>query len=394
MRSAKSAAVIAEYNPFHNGHAYQLAEIRRTHEYVTVIMSGAFVERGDAAILGKRTRTQAALAHGADLVLELPTVFALNTAERFAWGAVSILARLGVCDTLFFGAENPDVKRLTRAAATLNNEPPEVSAEIKRLLSEGVGYAAARERAYAGLIEPELLREPNNILGIEYIKALQSLGSEITPVAIERTAGHGAAAHSGRYASATYIRGLYRSGGDISPFVPEDIAAAFSDDAVPKYDIRALDGAVTAFLRSADPEYIAQFDGMGEGLQNRIKAAARSEWTIEGICEAAATKRYTKSRIRRAVLAAFLGLTPDLARTAPEYARVLGANRRGFELIRQIKQGSDIAVITKAADFAPNAMFELDVRAGDIAALCASVGEYRRAGRDFTDFPVIVQSSK
>ncbi len=385
VNGKKAAAVIAEYNPFHLGHKYQLDMIRRTHEYIMVIMSGAFVQRGDAAVFDKRFRAERALEGGADLVAELPAVFAMNTAERFAFGGVSLADRTRICDTLFFGAETEDMPSLEGAAELIANEPPEVSAAIKEYLSAGMSYASARERAYGSRIKEGILSRPNNILAVEYIRALKALGSDIKPAVIKRVgAGHDTKGAADGFASASYIRELIREGKDVSALTGYDI----KDASV--YDISALDTAVAAYFRMTPPETIKKAGNMGEGLENRLLRAARENCTVDGICRAAKTARYTMSRIRRSVLCAYLGFGSEYSKKPPAYIRVLGANDRGFEMIKEIKRRSELTVITKAADYGNfDGMFALDIKAADAAALCASDKSRTKAGRDFTEFPVI-----
>ena len=175
-------AVIAEYNPFHFGHRYQLEQIKKHSDAAVVIMSGPFVQRGEAAITDKWTRARAALLNGADLVLELPVIFALASAREFASGAVSLLDRTRAIDKLCFGTESGDAEALIKAAEIIENEPPQVSGKIKALVSEGMSYPAARELAFSELVPGGLLSSPNNILAIEYIRALMRIDSAIEPM--------------------------------------------------------------------------------------------------------------------------------------------------------------------------------------------------------------------
>lgn len=391
----KIAAVIAEYNPFHNGHRYQLETIKKTHKYVIAVMSGSFVQRGDVAILDKWLRAEAAVRGGADLVAELPAAFALNNAERFAFGAVSLINALNVCDTLFFGSETNDLNALVHAAEILSEEPAEARKKLKNLLDSGAAYPVAREKAFSGFIKKGLMRTPNNILGIEYIKALRSLGSNIQPAAIKRIgSAHNSAKPIDGYASASYIRNSLGGGTVLSEFTDKFIYSALINPMTAKYKIDRLDTAITAFLRTSPPEYISRFNEVGEGLENRLIHCARQHSSFSEICTAAGTKRYTMSRIRRAVLSAFLGITPQTGRLTPRYLRILASGERGFEIINRIKNSSDITIITKAADYKKDdPLFITDVRATDIAALCASLPSARTAGQDFTTAPVIVHGS-
>ena len=208
----KITGIIAEYNPFHNGHKYQIEEAKKFSDAVVVIMSGSFVQRGSIAITDKWTRAKVAAENGADLVLELPVIYSLNTAQRFAKGAVEILDRTNVIDYLCFGSESGNVDELTKVADMLINEPEDVSEKIKKFIAEGISYPAARQKAFRGLIDEEILSSPNNILALEYIKALIEIESSIEPVTVKRygTDYHDEFAKNG-IASASAIRSMIKN---------------------------------------------------------------------------------------------------------------------------------------------------------------------------------------
>lgn len=384
----KVTGVIAEYNIFHNGHKYQIDKIRNNSDAVVAIMSGSFVQRGAVAIADKWTRAKAALICGVDLVIELPVIYSLNTAQRFAQGAVSILDALGVADELCFGSECGNIDELYRAAEILNNEPEDVSAKIKILISKGECYPTARAAAYDGLISNELLALPNNILAIEYIRAINAAGSAIKPVTIKRRwASHDSIEANNGFASAAAIRKMMTAGEDISKFVPIEVYEIMKNADAP-YSQKNLDAAVTAFLRLADTEYLAKINGVSEGLENRIKTAAASADSIEEIADKIKTKRYTRTRINRIIFSALLGLTKDLCALPPSYVRVLGMNPTGRILLREINQKCALPVIIKTADYKKDdKIFEAEIRATDIASLCSPDASKRTGGRDFTTPP-------
>ena len=372
-------AVIAEYNPFHFGHRYQLEQIKKHSDAAVVIMSGPFVQRGEAAITDKWTRARAALLNGADLVLELPVIFALASAREFASGAVSLLDRTRAIDKLCFGTESGDAEALIKAAEIIENEPPQVSGKIKALVSEGMSYPAARELAFSELFPGGLLSSPNNILAIEYIRALMRIDSAIEPMPILREGSGYHDIEVNKFASASGIRSRIFSGQDISELLP-----------CPDFEIYStsvLDTAVTACLRTMAPERLAEINGVSEGLENRIIRAALMHSSINDIAAAVKTKRYTLTRIKRILLSSLLGITHELASMKPNYIRVLGMNVTGAEVLRLMKQ--NITVITKAADYKANdPVFAADIRAQNIFSLC---GDTKKGNEDLTTSPVIVK---
>ena len=377
----KVSAVITEYNPFHFGHKYQLSKMRELSDAVMVIMSGPFVQRGDAAVTDKWTRAKSALENGADLVVELPVIYALNSAREFADGAVSVLERTHAVDILCFGSECGDTELLAKSAHLLENEPPEVSAKIKRLIGSGASYPSARAEAFKGYIPAELLSKPNDILALEYIRSLMRRSSSITPHAIKRI---GAGYHDTviqPFASATGIRKKIFEGDDISELLPG------SDFDV--YDLSALDYAVIARLRCMSARELADINGVSEGMENRILNAALECSSISELAEAVKTKRYTMTRIRRVLLCALLNITKELAHSPAKYLRVLGMTAAGAEILRTIKQNSELTIITKTADYSEkDPVFAADIRAQDIFSLC---GKNKKGNADYTTSPVIVK---
>ncbi len=380
-------AVIAEYNPFHNGHKHQIEQIKKTGSAVVVIMSGAFVQRGSAAVCSKQARARLAVENGADLVLELPVCYALSSARSFADGAVKSLDATGVINYLCFGSESGDIEKLRSCAEAMVSEPPEVSAKIQSLISTGMTFAKAREAAYSDIIDTSVMREPNNILAVEYICSVMRLGSKIVPVTIPRVGTeHNDNFSVGGFASASYIRERIRDREAVSAFLPYNY-----ERLLPLYDFSLLDTAVIAKLRMMQPSDLRGIFGIGEGIENKILSAARTCSSFSELCGAVKSKRYTLSRIRRCVICAFLGISSELANSDPSYIRVLASNRIGFDILSEMKHRSSLPVITKAADFdRDNPMFKLDILASDIAALCCTDEHLRRAGTDFLDYPVII----
>lgn len=378
MNSFKITGIVAEYNPFHSGHAYQISKIKS--DAVVAVMSGSFVQRGDVAVADKWTRARYAVAGGVDLVIELPAVFALNTAQKFALGAVSLLDRMGI-DEICFGSECGDINSMMQAAQLMENEPQEISLEIKRLVSTGISYPAAREKAYREKIAPGILAAPNNILGIEYLRALLRLKSNIKPITVMRYgAGYNDMVPKNGTASASAIREILKNGKN---------AGNFTKFNAPPCDLSRLDSAVIAKLRMMTPEDLRKINDVNEGLENRILTAASECDSIEALTVKIKTKRYTMSRIKRILISSLLGFTSDLSAYLPDYIRVLAMNNTGKTVLKELKKRSQLPIIIKTADYKENSpLFAMDVRATDIAALCEN--DNRSGGRDYTTSPVIL----
>lgn len=378
----KIAAVIAEYNPFHWGHKYQLDCIKEQCDGVVAIMSGGFVQRGEPAVRDKWTRARSALLNGVDLVIELPCEYAVNTAEKFARGGVEIADAAGVVDCLVFGSESGDIGALVGAAKLLNNEPPEVSEKIREGLFSGMSYPAARKRAYEGKIARELISEPNNILATEYIRALLRLNSEIVPKTIRRIgAGYNDTACSAPVASAAAIRERMREGADYAGLLPHNVWELSEMSEAP--DIEALVPLLKYTVLSRGAEYIAEINDVTEGLENKIIAAVREKNSFYEIAGAIKSKRYTMSRIKRILISMLLDIKKEYH--APEYIRILGMNGMGRQILREMKKKARLPIVIKAADFS-SPMLKKDITATDVAYLCT---EKRTAGMDYLTSPVI-----
>lgn len=371
-----AVGVVAEYNPFHAGHALHIRETRRQMGDCAVIavMSGNFVQRGDCAVFDKWTRARAALEGGADLVLELPTVWAVSSAEGFARGAVELLAATGVVNCLSFGSECGDVEALRQVAACLDSE--RYQAGLRRFLDEGMPFAACRQAVVRELLgegTAALLAQPNNNLGIEYIRALNGLKSSIRPVTVLRMgAAHDGGEHPA-YPSASFVRERILSGA-----LPADNPAS----------LRYGERGALAILRSMDEAGFSALPDCGEGLAHRICGAVRRGRTLEEIYDLAKTKRYAHSRIRRAVLWGALGLKVSDRPDRPTYIRVLGANDRGREALREMKEKASLPVITKPAHGKGIPLLEREARCTDFYQLCRR--EPGPCGAEWTTNPVML----
>ena len=347
---ANVTGVVAEFNPFHNGHAALVRAARKQGaDAVVAVMSGNFVQRGEPAVTDKRVRARAALLCGVDLVLELPLPGAMAPARRFARGAVEILAATGVVDNLIFGSECGDIALLERVAAAVDS--PEIRPAMKAALGEGMTFARAREQAVAQLLGAEtaaVLASPNNALAIEYLRARGELSWAARAATIRRVgAAHDSAETAGGIASASYLR---QHAGDFALLcrhIPERCAPVYAEAmAAGLYPLAParLDTAVLAHLRRLSPAELGGLPDLSEGLENRLYAAIRQAPTMEALTTLLKTKRYTMARIRRLVLSAFLGLTATDSLTPVPYIRVLGFTRAGRELLSPMKKACRLPV--------------------------------------------------
>ena len=376
----KVAGIVAEYNPFHRGHAYHIAETRRllgADCTVVCVMSGDFVQRGDVAVFDKFARAEMAVRGGADLVFELPLRWSLSSAEGFAHGAVRLLESTGVVTHLSFGSECGDVNRLLAAAAA--QRTPAFLEAFNAALAAGVSYPRAQELA-ARSAAPELadlLTQPNDTLALLYLDALWALDSRITPLAIPRVgAGHDAPGESD-YPSASRLRERLRAGERVSEWVPHlpEAQPVFLDD---------LEIAILSRLRMLPKEAFAALPCSSEGLENVLYNAVHSAAAFDGILAAAKSKRYPMSRLRRMLLCAALGVKKDAQ--AP-YLRVLAANERGRALLHTMRETATLPVITKPAAARENADFCLTADAHDLYVLAQSD---KTPGQDWRHTPAML----
>ncbi|WP_302822485.1 tRNA(Met) cytidine acetate ligase [Eubacterium callanderi] len=406
----QTQAIICEYNPFHNGHAYQIQAGKEAagSTHTLALMSGSVVQRGTFAVTDKWLRARTALLSGADLVCELPFCYAAQSAEYFAAGAVKILNATGVCDTLCFGSEAGDLEALSAVAQSLAFETPAFREALKAFLGQGLAFPKARELAFKathGEKSASYLREPNNILGIEYLKALRRTHSAIRPVTIKRqgNAYHDTQAQS-RYASATAIRQLLAAPGAgaqaLKPLLPYDPALLLSylkEARVPWEESYAK--ALLSQIHSQDLARFRTLPYMEKGLEFKLKKALGTSGSYDSIVDTLTSKRAPKSRIRRILMNLSMGFEArDLSRfAAPGFVpclRVLGFNEKGRALLKAIRERDGLPVITNTraniTRLSPDqrACFDFDARATDLFSLfCEKQYRYHR---DYTQNPVII----
>lgn len=364
----KTAAIICEFNPFHNGHKYLIDEVKNKYaDCVIAIMSGSFVQRGDIAIIDKFERAKAALQNGCDLVVELPTVFSLASAERFAQGGVQIANALNA-DFLCFGAENTDIEKLKRIGDTFGDENFRMN--LKKHLSNGEYYPKAVSLSIEDTLDKEyssLLNGPNNTLAIEYIKALKN--STISPVAIKRIGvDHDSTDTNDNIASATHIRNLIRN---------NTAYDNYTDMTISNYtDANKLETAILYRLRTMSKEEIENLPDVSEGFHNRIFECSRCSNSYEELLSKLKTKRYTLARTRRIIMYALLDITKGDIKGDIEYVRVLGMSEKGSTLLKN-------ATLPLVCNFPDNydtlsvdakRTLDIDLKAYEIASLASKNG--------------------
>lgn len=385
--------IIAEYNPFHNGHLYHIQKTKELTgaKYVVCVMSGNFVQRGNTSIVDKWSKAKMALANGVDLVLELPTVYSVSSAESFAMGAVKILENLKVVDTLSFGTETQDFAALNNIANVITEEPKEYTNLLKEELKKGISFPKARENALIQYLNDDkryknILNNPNNILGVEYLKALKKLKSNITPVAIKREkVYYNDNSIVDEFASATGIRKLVanRDFDGLIKVVPRtcyDIIKKEFEVGNIVFDIQKYEKEIFYALRKMSISEIAELPDVSEGLENSIKNAANFCNNINDFINIVKTKRYTQTRIQRILIFALLGITKkdvQAAKKVVPYARVLGFNQKGKLLLSGIAQNNPkMQVITSVKRFLDHntnrtykRMLEIDIFGTDVYTL-------------------------
>lgn len=368
--------IIAEFNPLHLGHKYLIDEAKK-HGAVVCAVSSNFVQRGDTAIFEKRTRAQMALRCGADLILEIPVCYSMSTAQNFALGGVSALLTVG-CDTLMFGSEVGDVELLLKTAEILLSD--NFSQKLSDKLKSGVTFAKARQSAAEECGAPTgILEGANNNLAIEYIIAAENLGARLNFMTVKRQGvSHDSnTAYSG-FASASLIREkLYVGDLDFAEkYMPKAAFSLIKEDEISK--IENLQTAILASLRIKNIDDFKRLPDISEGVENKLFSAIRVANTLNDVYNNIKSKRYTLARIRRMVLSAFLGADNTFFMQKPEYVRVLGFNKTGEAIIREMRKVSEIPIVLKATEISKlsekaQKMFALENKATDLYVLSLNV---------------------
>ncbi len=394
----KVSGIIAEYNPFHNGHKYHIEQTKlKTDSYVAVIMSGSLVQRGEFAAFSKHMRAHAALLNGADLVLELPCIYSAASAQRFASGAAAILDSLGVIDYLSFGSESGNLNSLSRAAEI--SQKLDKSKVTAQFLKTGMSYPAAKRAAMEKLYgNADIIDNPNDTLGIEYLCALKELDSKIEPIAVKREhIMHDSAEASGGFASASFIRSLIGKSVSADDLFPENIRALYNRETESghyKIDPRKFDIAAMYALKSLSPEDFSNLPDVSEGLENRLYESAQRAVSTDEFLSLVKTKRYTLARLRRIVIYALMGITKSDQRLKPSYVRVLGLNDNGKKILAKARKKSSIDFYTSFAKIEKSGgrIAQLDRKSTDLHNHLSITP--LSGGRDFYDNAIILNSEQ
>lgn len=400
---SKILAVISEYNPFHNGHLYHLNKSKQivNPDYSICIMSGNFVQRGEPAIIDKWSRTEIALKNGFDMVIELPTIYSISSAENFAQGAIKILSNFNDV-TLSFGSESGDLSSFNEIVDVLLKEPPKYVTILNHELSKGLSYPKARENAllfylldikkYSGLVST-----PNNILAIEYLKAIKKIKSKVLPITIKRIGtDYNSLKYKGRLASATAIRDMIEKEQSVKPLVPKssfNILNYNMEHGKSVSGLKTFEKEIIYSLRKMTLSEIASLQDVSEGLENVIKKAANSCNNLEELIAMIKSKRYTESRIKRILLYSLLNITKKDIQNSYKinpYIRVLGVSPHGKILLSQMNSKNfKTPVITSVKKFIDDNknrvlqdMIEKDINASNIYTLGYEYDS--KANLDFT----------
>jgi predicted nucleotidyltransferase len=404
-----TVGIIAEYNPLHNGHVHHFTESKKLTgaESSIVIMSGPFTQRGEPAVVSKYARTEMALHMGADLVIELPVSYAVQPAEWFAYGAVSLLEATGVVDSLAFGSEAGTLSELLPLANYLAEESSELQTELRRRLALGESFPSAYSAAAASLLggpedaARELLRQPNNSLGLHYLISLRRISSSIKPFTVPRTGAgfHDPLQPGASIASATAIRRLLEDKGTPSSYMPEYSLQILERELAAGRGPVSLEGFSSQLFHLLSTMAAADLQALqdvNEGLENRLLRVMPQleRFSVNGLLDALKSKRYTRTRLQRMLLHVLLKhsrdeLSPSILAQGPGYIRVLGFRESGRKLLKQMKKSASLPVIMKPS-LLSHPQLERDLQAA--AAYAGAFRDPIRSDiyRDYLEPPVRV----
>ena len=392
--------IISEYNPLHNGHVYQMNEARKQSgaDALVCVMSGNYVQRGEAAVADKWLRARMALASGADLVVEIPTLFAMSGAQSFARAGVRLALASGI-DILSFGCETADLPLLRLLADFLAKEPEEYKLLLRAGLAQGKGFPASREEAVKELLgdrAAEALEQPGVILGVEYLMALQKYGAEKTEICLVQRIGtaHGEENAEGEYISASAIRRRLRAGLPYEEAMPQSSVQLWRQGAMP--DPSAFTKPFYWKLTEKGERVLAETPEIGEGLENRIVRCAKRYCSMEELVQEVSCKRYPAARIRRGLMNFCLGITEETRRrvgweNGPSYLRVLGIGPRGEELLKRIREKAELPILTQPAGELTSLsgqaqeLFREETRYTDYYTLAMPGGMWHGSGREYRE---------
>lgn len=355
----KIGALIAEFNPIHAGHRHLIDTIKRENDGVIAVMSGNFVQRGECAIFEKYDRATGAVSNGVDLVLELPVLYCLSSAEGFAKGGVEILNGCGLVNKLYFGSECGDIDALGKCAELLNKESESFSALLNEKLSAGMSFPKARQMAAEAVIkEASVLSEPNNILAVEYIRAVKKLGADISVHTIARAgSGYNDTRINGRFPSASAIRAKIEIGESANDYM------LYNYETSPVF-MKDFDVITASRLKTITKDELIKLPDCNEEIASRLKDASLRN-TFGEIAEEAVCRRYTQSRIRRILCNMIIGNYFN-EYLSPSYIRPLAFNKKGSEILRLMKEKATLPIVSRGALLKDDPLFKLECRATDV----------------------------
>ena len=400
---SKVVGIIAEYNPFHNGHSYHIQNTKAQTgaDFVVAVMTGNFTQRGNTSVVNKWEKAKMALNGGVDLVIELPTIYSISSAENFANGAVKILNTLGIVDAISFGMEANDISTLNNIANVLNSEPPEYKTLLEHELGKGNSFPKAHDNALMMYLNDikryaNVLKGSNNILAIEYLKALKKQKSNLVPVGIKREkVYYNSTKIIDEYASSTGIRNLllHNQIEEVRRVVPAKVFSMLLENirqGTYVLDLTAYNYEIIYKLRSMSVKEIANLPDVSEGLENLIKDVSNKTNNLIELINGIKSKRYTQTRIQRILLYALLGITKkdmEVSKKMVPYIRVLGCSENGKMLLSQISPKAKVITSFKKFESANRnrriaKFLEIDKRATDIYTL--GYKKNSKAGLDYT----------
>lgn len=376
--------IIAEFNPLHSGHKLLIDTAKNTGKVVVCVISGNFVQRGDTAIISKQKRAEIALRTGIDVVCELPVLWSMSTAQNFALGGISQLVSAG-CDEIVFGSECGDIDALYNASSILMSDA--FNDKVNNYIKNGVTFAVARQNAATDLgVNEDILKGPNNNLGIEYICAAKKLNANIKFRTIKRTgAGHDSIDVSKKFVSSSLLRQKIKEGnfGFAEKFMPISARGILREEIIS--DINKLDTAILSHLRRKEKEDLINLPDISEGIENKLILSVKTADSFTELCESIKSKRYTLARIRRLVLSAFLDFDNEFFLKEPPYLRILGFSENGAKHIGNITSNKPIitrATMIKELDEKCRKVFKTESIATDLYGL--SLNKKSQCSNEFT----------
>lgn len=418
----KIVGIVAEYNPFHNGHLYNLQSAKKLSgaDACICVMSSNFTQRGIPAIVDKWKRAEMALCNGADLIIELPAIFSSQSAQYFCRSSIELLNSTGVIDYLCFGSEYGHIEFLDKISDILVTETKDFSDSIKEYLKTGISFPKARmlalkkQLAFCNISDIEynnletFLLEPNNILGIEYITALKKINSSIKPFTVKRLdAAHNSTEINGNISSASAIRNYIQNSIDfdaVKNSMPEQSWTILEQSiklGTAPVSIKDFEQLILYKIRTSDVNYIKSIADISEGLENKIKDEALEQDNLLSIINSIKSKRYTLTRIQRILTNILLGLTRDELATVkisgPQYIRVLGFSKTGQTILKEMRKKASLPVLTNFSDknkyidnIPLNIIADFECKASSIYTLAYSNTDYRNGNGEFKKHPIIM----